>query len=96
MRGIEGSSYIQEGGAMGLWLLHIFYGDSYISITLSNTKLSHVDSEYERRIVFYYICSADNILFNELYSMATPEKSIDKELPIYGGHIYGWRQRTRF
>ena len=45
--GIPGSSYLQEGGAMGLWLLHLFYGDYYITITVSNTSFSKTDSEKE-------------------------------------------------
>ena len=47
MGGIDGKSYLQDGGAMGLWLLHIFYGEYYISITVGNTSLSRVDSEAE-------------------------------------------------
>ena len=47
MDGIEGASYLQDGVAMGLWLLHIFYGDYYILVTLGNTSLSRKDSEAE-------------------------------------------------
>ncbi|MCL2488328.1 MAG: hypothetical protein FWE80_06555 [Oscillospiraceae bacterium] len=45
--GIDGASYLQEGVGMGQWMLHIFYGDYYISLNLNNTSLSHADSEDE-------------------------------------------------
>jgi len=45
--GIPGTSYLQDGEVMGLWLLHIFYGDYYIVVDLSNTSISKVDSEEE-------------------------------------------------
>ena len=47
MSGIPGASYLQEGGVMGLWLLHLFYSDYYITITVSNTSISKTDSEKE-------------------------------------------------
>jgi len=47
MGGIDGKSYLQDGGAMGLWLLHIFYGEYYIYITVGNTSLSRKDGEAE-------------------------------------------------
>jgi len=45
MDGIDGIAHLQDGGAMGLWLLHIFYDDYFITISLMNTSFSRVDSD---------------------------------------------------
>ena len=44
---IDGKSYLQDGGAMGLWSVHLFYGEYYILINLGNTSLSRKDGEAE-------------------------------------------------
>ena len=43
----DGESYLQDGRIMGSWLLHIFYGDYYMSVVVSNTSLSRKDTEDE-------------------------------------------------
>jgi len=46
--GVRGASaYLQDGGAIGLWMLHIFCGEYKITVNLTNTSFSHVDSEEE-------------------------------------------------
>ena len=45
--GIQVTSYLQDGEAMGLWLLHMFHGDYYIVVSLSNTSFSKTDNEKE-------------------------------------------------
>ena len=47
MNGIDGSSYLQEGIGFGTWLLHVFYDDYYITLSLSNASLNHEDSADE-------------------------------------------------
>ena len=44
IEGIDGIAHLQDGGAMGMWLLHIFYDDYFITITVMNTSISRVDS----------------------------------------------------
>ena len=42
------SAYLQDGRAMGLWMLHIFCGDYKITLNLCNASLTHEDSAEER------------------------------------------------
>ena len=42
------SAYLQDGKAMGLWMLHIFCGDYKITLNLCNASLTHEDSAEER------------------------------------------------
>jgi hypothetical protein len=41
------SAYLQDGKAMGLWMLHIFCGDYKITLNLCNASLTHEDSAEE-------------------------------------------------
>ena len=47
MGGIAGTSYLQEGIGFGTWILHVFYGEYYITLALSNTAMNYEDSEDE-------------------------------------------------
>ena len=65
--GIQGASaYFQDGGAMGLWMLYIFYSEYRIAINLSNTSMSKEDTEEEiawkqAKLVELGNCAVDNL-----------------------------------
>jgi len=47
VNGIGDATYLQEGLAFGQWLLHVFYGEYWFSIVISNNRDSLKDSEAE-------------------------------------------------
>ena len=47
MGGMTGTSYLQEGTGFGTWLLHVFYDDYYITLSLSNVSMNYKDSADE-------------------------------------------------
>ena len=47
VEGTLGTYYLQEGTGFGTWILHVFYGDYYTTISLSNASMNYTDSEDE-------------------------------------------------
>ena len=45
--GMLGKYYLQKGEGFGTWILHVFYGEYYMTIALSNASMNYNDSEAE-------------------------------------------------